>query len=265
MGVLNVTPDSFSDGGLYDKPDSAIRHALQMLEDGADVIDIGGESTRPATFHDGRPLEIDEELRRVLPVVQELAKLVPGVQISIDTYKAKVAAAALEAGATIINDISGLTFDLEMARTAARFGCRMVIMHMVGAPRDVVSPDYVNLIEEIKSFFISQIDYAEAEGVDRSRIILDPGIGFGKNIDHNLAILNKLSSFKELGQPLLVGASRKTFIGKILGDAPPDERLEGTLATVAISIINGADIVRVHDVREAVRVAKVADAILNVA
>jgi dihydropteroate synthase len=263
MGILNVTPDSFSDGGRYDVLDTAMQHASEMVEDGADIIDIGGESTRPATFADNTPLDIDEELRRVLPIIRRVAQELPEVPISIDTYKAEVARQALDAGASIINDISGLTYDSDMAKVAADSGCPVVLMHIVGSPRKITTPDYVDVVADICAFFERRLAYAAAEGIERERIILDPGIGFGKNAEHNLTILKRMREFQYLGLPLLIGPSRKKFIGKILDNAPPTERLEGTAAAVAISIAGGADIVRVHDVKEIAKVVKVADAIVR--
>jgi len=263
MGVLNVTPDSFSDGGLFDLPDLALRRAVQMFEDGADIIDIGGESTRPATFSDGQPLPIDEELRRVIPVIVRLAQELPCVPISIDSYKAEVAERALDAGASLINDVSGLTYDPAMAKTAADRNCPVIVMHLLGAPRNIGKPEYIDVMADISNFFRAQMAYVESEGVSRQQIVLDPGIGFGKTAAHNLTILHRLNEFKALGQPLLIGPSRKAFIGKILDGAGPDQRLEGTSAAVAIGIAGGADIVRVHDVKEIAKVVRVADAIVH--
>ena len=263
MGVLNVTPDSFSDGGLFDLPDLALRRAVQMFEDGADIIDIGGESTRPATFSDGQPLPIDEELRRVIPVIVRLAQELPCVPISIDSYNAEVAERALDAGASLINDVSGLTYDPAMAKTVADRNCPVIVMHLLGSPRNIGKPEYIDVMADISNFFRAQMAYVESEGVSRQQIVLDPGIGFGKTAAHNLTILHRLNEFKALGQPLLIGPSRKAFIGKILDGAGPDQRLEGTSAAVAIGIAGGADIVRVHDVKEIAKVVRVADAIVH--
>jgi dihydropteroate synthase len=263
MGVLNVTPDSFSDGGLFSTPESALLRAVALVTDGADIIDIGGESTRPATFHDGSPLSIGEELRRVIPAIELIAKELPDCQISIDTYKADVAEQALDAGATVINDVSGLTFDKRMAKIAALSACPVVIMHLPGQPRDISAPVYGDVVEEIGNFFRDQITFAISEGINESNIILDPGIGFGKNDEQNLAILRRLRELTRFGRPLLIGPSRKRFIGKILGNASPGERLEGTAAAAAIGIANGAAIVRVHDVKELAKVVKVSDAIVR--
>jgi len=264
MGVLNVTPDSFSDGGLHASTDAAIDAGRRMIADGADILDIGGESTRPATFQDNQPLDPAEEAARVIPVIQRLRNEFPTVAISIDTYKAEVASAALDAGATIVNDISGLTFDPSMASLVADRGCPIVLMHILGRPRDIPSkPDYADVVQSIIEFLATQVAFARASGVDVSRIIVDPGIGFGKTAEHNLEILRRLREIVNLGYPVLVGASRKRFIGKILGIDDPRDRVEGTAATVALSIAAGASIVRVHDVKEMARVARVSDAVVR--
>ena len=257
MGILNVTPDSFTDGGRFFIKDSAVEHGLRMAEDGADIIDVGGESTRPGSDF----VEIDEEIRRTVPVIEELARRTK-IPISIDTYKAGVAERALDAGASIVNDISGLRFDPGMPKVVAGRGVPLIIMHIKGTPKDMqVNPVYEALIPEIIDYLRMSMRVAVDAGVKEDKLILDPGIGFGKTFEHNLEILKGLREFTLLGKPLSVGPSRKAFIGKILGDAPTSERLEGTAAAVAISILNGADIVRVHDVKEMVKVAKVADAI----
>ncbi|MGI9952431.1 dihydropteroate synthase [Moorellaceae bacterium AZ2] len=258
MGILNVTPDSFSDGGLYFDPERAVARAREMVAAGADIIDIGGESTRPGAD----PLPLEEELRRVVPVVDRLAKELT-VPLSVDTYKAEVARAALEHGATIINDISGLRADPEMARVVARFGCPVVIMHIKGTPKNMQeNPTYEDVIGEIKEYLRQGIEMATEAGLPREKVIVDPGIGFGKNLEHNLKILQQLEEFKDLGQPILVGTSRKSFIGKIL-NLTAKERIWGTAATVALSIAHGADIVRVHDVLEMKQVVQVTDAIVR--
>jgi dihydropteroate synthase len=257
MGVLNVTPDSFTDGGTFFRKDSAIGHALSMIEDGADIIDIGGESTRPGSD----PVSCEEETRRTIPVIEEIAKRVH-VPLSIDTYKASVAQRALDAGASMVNDISGLRFDPAMGSVVARNSVPVVIMHIKGTPKSMqLNPSYEALIPEIIDYLRGSIQRAVDAGISEDMIVIDPGIGFGKTFEHNLRILNNLGEFALLGKPLLVGPSRKAFLGKILGDAPASERLEGTAAAVAISIMNGAHIVRVHDVKEMVKVARVADAI----
>ena len=257
MGILNVTPDSFTDGGDFFSKDSAVAHGLGMAEAGADIIDIGGESTRPGSD----PVEYEEEIRRTIPVIEALARRVT-VPISIDTYKAGVARRALEAGASMVNDISGLRFDPGMSRVVAGYNIPVVLMHIKGTPRNMqVNPEYEALLPEIIDYLRASIRIALDAGVRESMIIIDPGIGFGKTFEHNLEILNNLREFTLLEKPLLVGPSRKAFIGKILGNAPTSERLEGTAASVAVSIMNGANIVRVHDVKEMVKVARVADAI----
>jgi dihydropteroate synthase len=257
MGILNITPDSFSDGGLHFDSSKAIAHALRMVEDGADIIDIGGESTRPGSD----PLAVEEELGRIMPVIETLAKKV-SVPISVDTYKAEVADKALNAGASIVNDISGMRLDSDMPKVVAKHGVPVVLMHIKGSPKNMqVNPVYKALISEIIEYLKVSIRLALEAGVSEDMVIVDPGIGFGKTYDHNLAILNNLDQFAVLGKPLLVGPSRKAFIGKILGGASPKERIEGTAAAVAVSIMKGANIIRVHDVKVMARVARVADAI----
>ncbi len=257
MGIINTTPDSFSDGGLHFSRSAAIDGCLRMVDDGADIIDIGGESTRPGSD----PVSLEEELSRTLPVIESISLKVR-VPISIDTYKAEVARRALDAGASMVNDISGLTFDPGMPEVVSRYGVPVVIMHIKGSPKDMQKdPSYTTLIPEITEYFRSRIAFAVKAGISEERIILDPGVGFGKTFDHNLQILNNLGEFISLGRPLLVGPSRKAFIGKILDDEAATGRMEGTAAAVAISIMHGANIVRVHDVKEMTKVAKVADAI----
>ncbi|MCK5505510.1 MAG: dihydropteroate synthase [Thermodesulfovibrionia bacterium] len=257
MGILNITPDSFSDGGSFIKADTAVEHAINMVEEGADIIDIGGESTRPGSD----AITVSEELERVIPVIEKLSGRIR-VPISIDTYKAEVAQKAIDAGASIVNDISGLRFDPEMPGVVSRNEVSVVIMHIKGTPKNMQkNPIYGNLIKEIIEYLEESIAIAEKAGVHHEKIIVDPGIGFGKMFEDNLEIINRLSEFRRLGKPLLIGASRKAFIGEVLGDAPVGDRVEGTAAAVAISIMNGADIVRVHDVKEMKKVAKVSDAI----
>jgi dihydropteroate synthase len=257
MGILNVTPDSFSDGGRFFNPASATSRGIQMAEEGADIIDIGGESTRPGS----EPLSIEEELRRTIPIVGTLAKRID-VPISIDTYKSEVAKMALDAGASIVNDISGLRFDPGMAKVVAGYKVPVVVMHIKGSPKDMQkNPVYEALIPEIVDYFRERIRSATESGIPKDKIIIDPGIGFGKTSEHNIEIINKLDEFTLLEKPVLIGPSRKAFLGKMLGDAPAGERLEATAAAVSISIMKGANLVRVHDVKEMVRVAKVADAV----
>ncbi len=259
MGVLNVTPDSFSDGGRYLDPERAVERGVGMVEEGADIIDVGGESTRPGAS----PVLASVEMRRVLPVVRALAQRVRA-PISIDTTKPEVARAALDAGAQIINDVSGLR-RREMAALAASSGAPVVLMHMRGTPRTMQrDPVYDDVVAEIYRFFGRRMELAEAEGVDPERVILDPGIGFGKTVEHNLELIARLGELRGLGRPIMVGVSRKSFIGKIL-DLPVGERLEGSLAASVAAVLNGATIIRAHDVRESVRAARVADAILRAA
>ena len=256
MGILNVTPDSFSDGGRYLDVDHAIAYAHQMVEDGADIIDIGGESSRPGAL----PVSIDEELARVLPVIEDLANRTATL-ISIDTYKSAVARRALQAGAHIVNDITALG-DVEMARVVAEMDAGLILMHMKGVPRTMQrSPVYHDLIDEVQTFLRQRVDKAQAEGVCPDQIMIDPGIGFGKTTEHNIEILRRLDAFRSLDKPILIGTSRKSFIGRLLNLPNPDDRLEGTAATVAWAIAHGADVVRVHDVKAMCQVAQMTDAI----
>lgn len=272
MGVLNVTPDSFSDGGLFLDRDRALEHALRMLDEGADIIDIGGESTRPgsqaapeASAHTGLPEE--EELRRVMPVIEALYRQRPQAILSIDTYKAGVACAAVEAGAEVVNDISGLRWDPAMATTVADLRCGLVLMHMRGRPAEWRTlPPLEDGVALVSRELAQWAEAAIAAGIARERIVLDPGFGFGKSFFENYPLLANFEEFHRLGFPLLAGPSRKSFIGRTLArdgrDAPPDDRLHGTLAAVTACILKGAHVVRVHNVREAVDAARIADAIL---
>ena len=256
MGILNTTPDSFSDGGQFDAVDRAVEHALNMQNDGADIIDIGGESTRPGAD----AVSVQEELERVIPVIEK-CKAVLHTPISIDTYKASVAEAALKAGAAIVNDISGCRFDQHMPHVVARYNAGLVMMHIKGEPKNMqLDPHYDDLLAEMSQFFQESIAIAKNAGVTEKQIVLDPGIGFGKRLKDNFQILRELRIFSKFNLPLLVGPSRKSFIGNVL-HVPPNERLEGTLAAVTASILNGAHIIRVHDVKEAKRAATIADAI----
>lgn len=258
MGILNVTPDSFYDGGRHNGEDRAVRHAMALIEDGADIIDVGGESTRP----NAEPVDTDEELRRVIPVIEKIRSR-SDVFISIDTYKSKVADKACSAGANIINDISGLTFDKEMAPLAARIGVYTVIMHIKGTPKDMQNnPHYDDVISEITDFFQRQMETARKAGIAEDRIILDPGVGFGKRVEDNLRILKMLGEFKKLGKPILIGTSMKSFIGQVT-DSPVEERSEGTLASIVVSHMNGADILRVHDVKKTQKAVKLVRAIMQ--
>ncbi len=259
MGILNVTPDSFSDGGAYPDSETAVRRAIQMVSEGADIIDIGGESTRPGA----EPVPVEKEISRVLPVISGLRSK-SDIPISIDTYKAETAAAALDAGADVVNDISGLNFDPDMPSLLAEKKAAAVFMHIKGSPRDMQkNPRYEDLVGEISSYLLESIHIATSAGLPKELIIVDPGFGFGKNPEHNLEIVRRLGDFCKLGHPVMIGPSRKSTIGVILGGLPPEERIEGTAAIVAISIANGADIVRVHDVKQMARVAKVADACIG--
>jgi dihydropteroate synthase len=256
MGILNITPDSFYDGGRRCDVAQSIRVGIAMAQAGAEIIDIGGESTRPGA----RPVSEEEEIARVLPVLRGLRREVK-VPISIDTYKSKVAQSALEAGADIINDISALRFDPEMVSIVAREQVPLVLMHMQGTPRTMqAEPRYDDVVLEVRDFLAGRVREALDRGVLRHAVIIDPGIGFGKTLEHNLALLRGLPALAVLGQPLLVGASRKAFIGKLL-DLTANERLEGSLAAGVAAILNGANMLRVHDVQESVRAARIADAI----
>jgi dihydropteroate synthase len=258
MGVVNVTPDSFSDGGLYADPERAIAHALALAEEGADIIDIGGESTRPGAA----PVPVEVELERVIPVIKGLSKEVK-LPISIDTYKAAVAEAALEAGAAMVNDISALRFDPRMSEVLRGCEAPVVLMHMQGEPRTMQeNPRYDDVVGEVGAFLRERVAAAVEAGIAPERLILDPGIGFGKTVAHNLEILRRLDELKALGRPILIGPSRKSFIGQLSG-APVGERLPGTIAAVVLGIARGADIVRVHDVRAVKQAVILADAIIR--
>jgi dihydropteroate synthase len=260
MGVLNVTPDSFSDGGQFFDLERAAARAAEMLAHGADIIDIGGESTRPG----GAQVAPEEELRRIVPVVERLRAQLPQAVISVDTTKAEVARAALDAGAEIVNDISALRFDTSLADEVARTGAGLVLMHSRGAPATLHSlPPVAHIMPEVSESLRRSIAVAVARGVARTQIAIDPGIGFGKSQQQNLELLAKLDALAAEfdGFPLLVGTSRKSFIGRLLGDAPPERRLHGTMASVTAAILGGANIIRVHDVRAAVETARIADAI----
>ena len=257
MGILNITPDSFSDGGKFFEKSKAIKRAIQMVEDGADIIDIGGESTRPGS----EPITIEEELRRTIPIITAVSKEI-NQPVSIDTYKSEVAKRALDAGVSLVNDISGLRYDPDMPNVIAQYDVPVIIMHIKGTPKNMQqNPIYEALIPEILDYLREGINIAESSGIPRDKIIIDPGIGFGKTFEQNLEIIHDLKIFSLLEKPICIGPSRKAFLGKILGATATDERLEGTAAAVAVSILNGANIVRVHDVKEIARVVKIADAI----
>jgi len=259
MGVLNVTPDSFSDGGHFFKLELAVKQGIRMAEEGADIIDVGGESTRPGSDS----VTIEEELSRVIPVIEALVKEID-IPVSIDTYKSQVAKKALDSGAEMINEISALRFDPQMKKIAAEYQIPIILMHIKGTPKNMQeNPYYDDVITEITEYLKESIEIAEKAGIDREKIIIDPGIGFGKRLEDNINILKNLNKFSILDCPILIGPSRKSFIGKLL-DLPVEERLEGSLAALAVSIMNGANIVRVHDVKESKRVACLVDTILKV-
>ena len=259
MGVLNVTPDSFFDGGKYVEIDKALSHVDKMINDGADIIDIGGESTRPGSHGVSERVELE----RVIPAIKEAVKRF-NVPVSIDTTKSKVAKVALEEGASMVNDISGLKFDPEIARIVAAYGAGLVIMHTPSHPIDMQNmTNYESIVHDIIKSLSESVELAESAGVSPYSIMVDPGIGFGKTTEQNLKLLKHLNEFLILRKPVLIGPSRKSFIGRIIGSDNLDDRLEGTSATVAIAIMNGASIIRVHDVRFMKRVAKIVDAIVN--
>ncbi len=278
MGILNITPDSFSgDGLILPLPEGearsegemrALAQAKEFLSNGADILDVGGESTRPGS----QPVNADEELERVIPVIEAIKKEFPDALISIDTYKANVAEAGFKAGAHILNDIWGLRADPQLAAVAAAFRVPVILMHNRSNPTNVevreqlgnayIGSLYENLIEDVKRELLASVELAKKAGIEDSHIILDPGIGFGKTRQHNLELINHLGEIRALGFPILLGSSRKSFIGFTL-DLPPDQRVEGTAATVAVGITRGADIIRVHDVKEMARVAKMTDAIVR--
>ncbi len=282
MGVLNVTPDSFSgDGLLSPSPQplsqfwergegvrAALEHARRFIGAGAAILDVGGESTRPGS----QPVEVEEERRRVIPVIEALVREFPGALVSIDTYKSVIAQEALEAGAQIVNDVWALRADPELCRVVAGAKCPVILMHNRSSPASVevranlgkayIGAEYVDLIEDVKRELMESVDLARRAGVDDERILLDPGIGFGKTVEHNLELINRLDEIRALGFPVLLGPSRKSFIGYTL-DLPPDQRVEGTAAAVAVGIARGADIVRVHDVETMARVARMTDALVR--
>lgn len=258
MGILNVTPDSFSDGGQHLTAKKAVQRAEEMAAEGADIIDIGGESSRPGA----RPISVQEELKRVIPVISTLKERLD-IPISVDTYKSEVARKALKEGASMINDISALNFDKKMAETVAEFNAGIILMHMRGEPATMQeNPSYSDLLAEIFDFLKQNVEKAEDAGIAPDKIIIDPGIGFGKSLENNLEILSKLNYFQSLGKPILAGPSRKTFIGDITGRDIPDREF-GTAAALSAAIMNGADIVRVHNVKDMVDACRMTDAIVK--
>ncbi len=256
MGVVNVTPDSFSDGGLFLDPEAAVAHGRELSEQGAEILDIGGESTRPGA----EEVTQDEELRRVVPVVEGLAET---ATVSIDTSKLGVAEAALDAGASIVNDVTAMRHAPEIGALCADRGAELVLMHMLGDPRSMQeNPVYEDVVDEVKAFLAERLEVAVAAGVDEERIWLDPGIGFGKTLEHNLELLRRLGELRELGRPIVIGTSRKSFIGKIDGSDAGD-RIGGTIASSVLAAADGADVLRVHDVAEVRQAITVADAVLG--
>ncbi len=259
IGVLNVTPDSFSDGGLFLDAGRAIEHGRQLVRDGADIVDVGGESTRPGA----RAVTAEEELERVAPVLDGLVGV--GVPISIDTSKAAVAAAAIDAGATIVNDVTALRAEPELAGLCAERGVDVALMHMQGTPRTMQdSPSYDDVVDDVRAFLAERIEFATSQGIAEERIWVDPGIGFGKTVEHNLELVRRLAELRELGRPVVIGTSRKSFIGRITG-READGRIGGTIAANALSLANGADLLRVHDVAEAREGLRVASVVLGFA
>lgn len=258
MGVINITPDSFSDGGIHADARGAVAHGARLAEEGADILDVGGESTRPGSDF----ISLDEELRRVMPVIEDLIELTD-VPISIDTTKAEVARRALDAGCVMVNEISAMRLDEEMLPLVVSRGVPFCLMHMQGMPKDMqIEPRYDDVMGEIIEFLRARAEAAIEAGASPSNIMIDPGIGFGKTVEHNLEIIRRLWEFGSLGYPVVLGPSRKSFIGKLL-DLPVDDRVEGTAAAITMSVAGGADIIRVHDVREMVRIARVADAVVG--
>jgi dihydropteroate synthase len=255
MGVVNVTPDSFSDAGLFLDPDAAIEHGLRLADEGADILDVGGESTRPGA----EPVPAEEELDRVLPVVEALARA--GRSVSIDTTKLEVARAALAAGANLVNDVSAFRFSPDIAGLVAGAGAGCCLMHMLGEPRTMqADPRYDDVVGDVKAFLEERLAFATGEGIPEERIWLDPGIGFGKTVEHNLELLRRLDEIVAIGRPVVVGTSRKSFLGKLTGDRAEDERLPGTIATNVLALERGASVFRVHDVAPVADALKVAAA-----
>jgi dihydropteroate synthase len=257
MGIVNVTPDSFSDGGMFEDAETAVKHGLRLLDEGADVLDVGGESTRPGSV----PVGVEDELTRVLPVIEGLRRGAPEALLSVDTRKAAVASEALAAGADVVNDIGAGT-DPDMFDVVATAGAGMVLMHMQGEPKHMqADPRYDDVVAEVRGFLTNRLEMAVAAGIGRDRLCVDPGIGFGKNLEHNLALLRAIGSFRELGVPVLAGVSRKRFIGELSGTDDPAGRLDGSVAAAVWCTSQGVEMVRVHDVGPTVRALRVVDAI----
>jgi len=259
MGIVNVTPDSFSDGAMFATAEEAVAHGARLVDEGADLVDVGGESARPGSD----PVEVDEELRRVVPVIEGLAKARPGTPISVDTRKPEVAIASLDAGACVVNDITAGR-DTKLLEIVARTGAGIVLMHMLGEPKTMQDdPRYDDVVAEVNEFLRERIEAAVFAGIPEGRVCIDPGIGFGKTVEHNLALLRAVPTLRMLGAAVMVGASRKGFIGTLTGVEDPAARLEGSLAVAVLAAAHGADLVRVHDVDATVRALKVADAVVR--
>lgn len=253
MGILNATDNSFFPDSRVGSVDNAVNIALKMIKDGADILDVGGESTRPGSD----PVSVEDEIARVVPIIKEIRERNKDILISVDTYRAKTAEAAIEAGADIINDISAMTFDEHMVEVAINYNVPVILMHIKGTPKNMQkNPQYNDVVKEVKEFFIDRIDYAVKKGLSRDKLILDPGIGFGKNFEHNMELIRKIDSFYDLNLPVLLAVSRKSSIGEALGNVPVEERLEGTIAVSCFAAMKNVDIVRVHDVLENKRAIK---------
>jgi dihydropteroate synthase len=259
MGIVNITPDSFSDGAMFASADDAVAHGARLVDEGADLVDVGGESTRPGSD----PIEADEELLRVVPVIEGLVKARPGTPLSVDTRKPEVASAALDAGASVVNDIAGGR-NSALLESVSRTGAGVILMHMLGEPKTMQDdPRYDDVVAEVHEFLRERIEAAVFAGIPEERVCIDPGIGFGKTVDHNLALLRAVPALRMLGAAVMVGASRKGFIGTLTGVEDPAARLEGSLAVAVLAAAHGADLVRVHDVEATVRALKVADAVVR--
>ncbi|CDF58399.1 dihydropteroate synthase [Thermobrachium celere] len=247
MGILNATPDSFYEGSRFMELERALNRAEDMIKNGVDIIDIGGESTRPGS----EPVGVEEEIKRVVPVIEAIREKNKNILISVDTYRAETARRAIEAGADIINDISGMTFDKDMVNVVKEYNVPIIIMHIKGTPKDMQkNPQYDNVLKEVKDYFIERIEYALKNGISKDKIILDPGIGFGKAYEHNIELIKNIDYFSDLNVPILLAVSRKSSIGIALGNVPPEDRLEGTIAVTCYASMKNVDIIRVHDVLE---------------
>lgn len=259
MGILNTTPDSFYSDSRVTELEEGLKRAEKMIADGAEILDIGGESTRPGSD----PVSSEEEIQRIVPLIKAIRESFPHILISVDTYHASTAEEAFKAGADILNDISALNADPKMVDVALKYEVPVVLMHMKGLPKNMqINPHYDDVIQEVKKFYHERIDFATSRGIKRERLILDPGLGFGKNLDHNLALVKYIDEFKSFNLPILMAGSRKTFIGQTLNNTPPEDRLEGTLALTAFSAMHRLEMVRVHDVKENTRIARMMEAFL---